>query len=185
CGPGPASSTRSLVRDAALRGRADVLDVLVEGAARRLEGRRDEGRAPRGELLLGDEKIHHALFGVDADDVAVADEGDGAAHLRLGRDVADDEAVGAAREAAVRDERDVVAEAGAHDDGGRRQQLRHAGAALRTLVADDDDLALQDLALLDGVEHVLLAVEGAGGALEGEAFLARDLRDRALGGEGA
>ena len=43
------------------------------------------------------------------------DQRDRAADLGLGRDVADDEAVAAAAEAAVGDEGDVVAEAGAHD----------------------------------------------------------------------
>ena len=45
--------------------------------------------------------------GVDVDDdaVAVAHEGDGPAVDRLGGDVADAEAVGAAREAAVGDQR--------------------------------------------------------------------------------
>ena len=42
------------------------------------------------------------------DAVAVAGEGDGAAFDRLGGDVADDEAVAAAAEAAVGDQRDVV-----------------------------------------------------------------------------
>ena len=47
-------------------------------------------------------------------------------------------------------QRDVVAEAGAHDGGGRREHLGHAGAALGAFVADDDDVALFDLACARG-----------------------------------
>ncbi len=62
-----------------------------------------------------------------------------------GRDVADDEAVRAAGEAAVGHERDVVAEPRA-DDGRRwREHLRHARAALGAFEADDDHVALLDL----------------------------------------
>lgn len=64
------------------------------------------------------------------------DQGDGAADLRLWRDVADDEAVRAAGEAAVGDERAVVAQASAHDGGGGGEHLRHAGAALGALVPE-------------------------------------------------
>ena len=44
----------------------------------------------------------------------------------------------AAGEAAVGDQGDVLAEAGAHDGAGGREHLGHAGAALGAFVADDD-----------------------------------------------
>jgi P-type E1-E2 ATPase len=53
----------------------------------------------------------------------------GAAEVGLGGDVADHEAVAAAGEAAVGDERDVLAEALAHDGAGGAEHLAHAGAA--------------------------------------------------------
>lgn len=77
------------------------------------------------------------------------DERNRPADLRLGRDVPDDEAVRAAREAAVGDERDVLAEARTHDDGGWREHLWHARTAFRTLVTDHDHSSLLDLAVLD------------------------------------
>ena len=113
------------------------------GGVKRCAAPRQLGRVHR--------QVHHVLLGVDGDDVAVAHQRDGSAVLRLGRHVADDEAVGAAGEAAVGEERHVLAEARAHDDGGGRQHLRHAGPALRALVADHDHAALADLAALDGV----------------------------------
>lgn len=74
------------------------------------------------------------------------DQGDGAADLRLGRDVADHEAVAAAAEASVGDERALLAQAGAHDGGGGREHLGHAGAALGALVADHHHLAGREVA---------------------------------------
>src|SRR5438067_1060138 len=50
------------------------------------------------------------LLGVDGHAVAVLEEGDGAAHPRLRGDVADDQAVRAAGEAAVGDEADALAQ---------------------------------------------------------------------------
>ena len=110
-------------------------------------------------------------------------QGDGAAVLGFGRDVADDEAVRAAGEAAVGDEGDVVAQAGADDGAGGREHLGHAGAALGAFVADDDDVAFLDLLLLQAVEHVFFAVVAAGGAGEFEAFFAGDFGDGAVGAE--
>ena len=71
------------------------------------------------------------VLGVDGDRVAVLDDGERAADEGFGRDVADDEAVAAAGETAVGDERDVLAEALAHDGAGGPEHLAHAGAALR------------------------------------------------------
>ena len=58
-----------------------------------------------------------------------------------GRHVADDEAVTAAREPAVGDQRDLAAEAAADDGARRAQHLGHAGCALRALVANHDHVA--------------------------------------------
>src|SRR5690606_8907811 len=94
-----------------------------------------------GELGLVDLELKEVRRGVDRDEVAVLDEGDGPAHRRLRRDVPDDEPVGTTGEAPVRYQRDGVAEAVADYRAGRRQHLPHAGAALGALVADHDDVA--------------------------------------------
>ena len=101
------------------------------------------------------------LLDVEHDRVAVAHRGDRAAAGRLGRDVADHQAVRRAREAAVGDQRDLVAEALADERGGDVQHLAHAGAAGRALVADHDHVAGLDRARLDRREAVLLGVEDA------------------------
>ena len=97
------------------------------------------------------------LCRVDGDRVALLDQRDRPAHRGLGRDVADDHAVGAAREAAVGDQADRVAEPRADDRRGRREHLAHAGSALRPFVADHEHVARLDLACEDRLEAVLLA----------------------------
>ena len=66
---------------------------------------------PRGELLGRDVEVEPAARDVEHDRVAVADGRDRAAAGRLRRDVADHQPVRGAREAAVGDQRDLVAEA--------------------------------------------------------------------------
>ena len=75
--------------------------------------------------------------------------------------MADARAARCAAETAVRDERHAVAEPHAHDSRGRVQHLAHTGAALRTLIADDNDVARYDLARVDGRLRVLLALKHA------------------------
>ena len=65
--------------------------------------------------------------GVDHDAVAVGDERDRTAVDRLGRDVPDAEALGAAGEPAVGDERGVVAPARSLHRTGDREHLAHPG----------------------------------------------------------
>src|SRR5438093_48679 len=84
------------------------------------------------------------------------------ADRRLGRDVADHEAVRGAGEAAVGHQRDAPAEPGALDRARDVEHLAHAGAALRPLVADHDEVARLEPAGLHRDEGVLLAVEHAG-----------------------
>ena len=69
------------------------------------------------------------------------EEADRPAERRLRPDMADAEAARAAGEAAVGDQRDLLADALAVERRGGRQHLAHAGAAARALVADDEDLA--------------------------------------------
>ena len=60
---------------------------------------------------------------------------------RLGRDVPGHQAVGRAGEAAVGEQRDLLAEALADERGGDVEHLPHPGAARWALVADHDDVA--------------------------------------------
>ena len=93
------------------------------------------------------------------DDVAVLDKTDRSADRGLRPDMADAKPARAAREAPVGDERNLVAGALAVKRRRRRQHLAHAGAALRALVADDDDVAVLVLARFDGAERIFLAIE--------------------------
>ena len=59
-----------------------------------------------GDFLRGEVESESVFHGVDGDGVAVFDQADGAADRGFRGDVADDEAVTAAGEASVGDERD-------------------------------------------------------------------------------
>ena len=95
--------------------------------------------------------VERAVGDVEGDPVAVAEERDRAAVDGLGGDVADAQARRTAGEAAVGDQQDVLAEAGALDRAGDREHLAHARAALRALVADHHDVAGGDRAGLERV----------------------------------
>src|SRR5947208_11047471 len=94
--------------------------------------------------------------------------------------MANAEPVRGAREAPIGDQGDLFAHALADQRAGRRQHLAHAGAALRPLVADDDDVALLVGAFADRLERVLLAVETARRPGELQPFHAGNLYDSPL-----
>jgi hypothetical protein len=58
---------------------------------------------------------------------------------------------------------------------GGRQHLAHAGPALGAFVADDDDVALLDLAVEDALQRLFFGSKHDGAAGEAQAFLAGDL----------
>ena len=120
----------------------------------------------RLELGVVDQQVERAVGHVEPDPVAVPDERDRAAVDGLRRHVADAQPGGAAGEAAVGEQQHVLAQAGALDGAGDGEHLAHARAALGALVADDDDVAGDDRAVLQRVHRGALAVEHAGGALE-------------------
>lgn len=166
----------------------DQLGVLVKRALLVLERRSHELELSALQLLRAlVNDVDDIVVGVDGDGVAVADETDRATLLGLRRDVADEEAVAAAGEAAVGDKRDVLAEAVAHDGRAGLQHLRHAGTALGTLVADDHNrlLALLESASLESLDEEVFSVEAAGLSSEDGALLAGDLANGAFGGEAA
>ena len=90
-------------------------------------------------------------------------KGDGAADGRLRSDMADAEAAGGAREAAIRNEGDLVSHPLAIDGRRRRQHLAHAGTATWPFVAKHDDVAFPIGAVFDGLEGVFLAIEATRG----------------------
>ncbi len=165
--------------------RRDEARVLREDAGRR-PGRGGPVRpAARGEVGLADLDVEAAGHDVERHGVAVLHERDRPAGRGLGRDVPDHEAVRRAREAAVRHERDGLAEALAHERRRHGEHLGHARRALRALVADHDDVAGLDPARLDGRERRDLAVEDARRTRVAHPLVSRELHDRALGRERA
>lgn len=71
------------------------------------------------QFSCGNAQRDGALLSVDGDRVAVFDDGNRAADIGLGRDVADHETVAPAAEATIGDEGDIFAQALAHDGRGR------------------------------------------------------------------
>src|ERR1700683_4842057 len=92
----------------------------------------------------------------------------------------DDEAVTAARESAVGDQRDLAAETLADDGARRTQHFAHTGPALRAFVADHDDVAGFYLAAEDPLQRVLLRVEDARPAGEAQSLFACNFCNGAL-----
>ena len=71
----------------------DDLGVLVQRALADLERGRDPLGAAARELLLRHAEVDRVVGGVDSNNIAVLDERDGPADLRLGDDMAYDKAV--------------------------------------------------------------------------------------------
>ncbi len=103
---------------------------------------------------------------VDADAVALRHEGNGATVHGLGCDVTDAEAVGAAGEPTIGDQRGVGATTDTLHGAGDGQHLPHPRAALGALVADHHDVASLDLLRHHGLHGGVLAVEDASSTLE-------------------
>src|SRR3546814_5810894 len=95
--------------------------------------------------------------------------------------MADAEATRAARKTAVGDERDLFAHPLPVERGGGRQHLTHTGATLGAFVTDHDHRTFGDLAILDRLERLFLAIEHPCRAFEAQPLHARDLHDRAVG----
>ena len=164
--------------------RAHELGILPDRARAVLGLARRPALLAAGEFLVGDVDRDLAGRRIEGDDVAVLDVGDRAADGGLGADVADAEAAGGAREAAVGDERDLVAHALAVERGGGREHLAHAGAALGALVADDEHVAfLVARACRRTRSTPPRCRRRAPGRRSAEFFMPGDLHDRAVGRE--
>ena len=121
-----------------------------------------------GEDFFGDEEVEAFLRDVDGDDVALFDEAYRAAYRGFGRYVADGGSARRAGEASVGDERDGAAFALSHYRGGWAEHFAHAGAALRSFVTDDDDVAVFDFVVHYRGARGFFSVEYARGALVDE-----------------
>nr|ABZ08895.1 hypothetical protein ALOHA_HF4000APKG5H11ctg2g13 [uncultured marine microorganism HF4000_APKG5H11] len=97
--------------------------------------------------------------------------------------MADHWSVGRAGEPAVGDQGNIVAQSLSHDGGGDRQHLLHAGPALGSFVADDDDVPRLDIAPLDGLESGRFLVEDPSRALEYFLLMSGNLDHRAVWGD--
>ena len=169
------------LHDAALGAGGRELAVQAEPALLKLGLRTLPLLEARLDLLVRHEQIELLVVDVDLDGVAVVDAGDRAALCRLRGDMADEATVVRAGETAVRDERGGLGEAAAVQVLHGLEHLAHAGAALRALVADDDDMAVMNFAGKDGLLCGLLGVEADGLALEVMQALVERAR---LGGAG-
>src|SRR5258708_4802527 len=90
------------------------------------------------------------------------------------------EPVSRARETAVGEQRDRIAETRAHQSCGYREHLAHTGATLRTFVTDNDDISHFDAAFFHGGESSFFCIEHASGAAEILQIVAGDFYDRAF-----
>src|SRR5260221_13426403 len=165
--------------DGALLGVADGLRVFPQRARLIAVAARLPAAFTLRQLGIAQRHVDRAGDGVDRDLVAVAQEGDRSADRRLRPDMTDAEAVRRAGEAAVGDQRHLLADALPVERRGRRQHLAHARPAARALVADHDYVAFLVAALVDCGERVLLAIEAERRPLEAQGLHAGDLHDRA------
>ncbi|MPL67232.1 hypothetical protein SDC9_12923 [bioreactor metagenome] len=138
--------------------------------------------AAGGERRLVDGQVDRAVRDVDLDQVAGFHERDGAALFRLGRDVADRQPRGAAREATVGEQGAFLAQPLRLQIARRVEHFLHPRAAARPLEADHHDLALMHLAGEDARDRVVLAFEDLGRAREFQDRVidARGLHDAAV-----
>ena len=149
---------KCLVQNSALCSGGDQLRVSreVTGGDFRLSGL-PLGSA-LGKLVVGNHQGDRVVRDVDFDHVALLDQSDRTADRRFGRDVTDGCTSCRAGKTSVGNQRDGAAETSAHDSGGGVEHFAHAGAALGTFIADDNNVAFDDIAAVDGSHCVLLAV---------------------------
>ena len=100
-----------------------------------------------GDLLVGELTSRRPAFDVESDLVAVVDRRDRAAPDRLRRDMPRHQPARGTREAAIGEQRHLVADPLADQRRGHLEHLAHAGAAGGALVADHDHVAGVDALL--------------------------------------
>src|SRR3989338_5384738 len=99
-----------------------------------------------------DVPIYLPLDGINRDRVAVLDDRQRPAHIRLGCDMPDYKPVASAGKSSVGDQSHLFAQALAHHGGGRGKHLAHAGSALGSFKTDDDHIARLDRAIENTLE---------------------------------
>src|SRR5690554_829430 len=104
-------------------GVADEAGVASEPAADGGGCPRFGGGATGGNLLIADKGFDGTPVDIDLDAITIFEEGDQAAFSRFRRDVADTGTTGTARETAIGDEGNGVAQTGTHDVGGGSEHL--------------------------------------------------------------
>src|ERR1017187_6711036 len=97
--------------------------------------------------------------------------------------MSNDKTVTAAGETSVRNESHLVAKTTAHEGGRWAQHLAHSRSALRTLVADYDDISGAHATCENRRGRALFAVEHPRRTAERQALPAGDLRDRPFRGQ--
>ena len=98
----------STIRYATVGGVFDEADVLPQRARRGLERRCSPFVGTSNEFAIGDRDGHLMALVVNRDDIPVTHQSDRTAFLSFRNNVSDDEAVAAAREPAVGDQRDLI-----------------------------------------------------------------------------
>ncbi len=162
---------------------ADERGVLFERAGERLACRGPPGFPAFRHFRLGDFEREPAGFCIDDDAIAVPDQRQRSADPCFRRDIADHHAAGGAGEAAIGEQRDLLAHALPVDQRGHRKHLAHARPALGTFVANHQHFALRIRARRNHGGAVFLAVEHARPAAELQVLESGDLDERAIGRE--
>ena len=127
--------------------------------------------AASGQFLIRNVHAQDAVVHVNLNLVTGLHQADSATSSSLRGNVANRDARGTTRETAIGNQGALLAQAQALQVGGRVQHLLHTRATLRTLVLDDDDVALLDVLRQNLVHGLVLRLDHEGTALEVEQFL--------------
>ena len=122
------------------------------------------------EFLVGNLSVDPGVRDVDLDDVAFLQQADVAARSSFRANVSDGGAAACAAESAVRDQSNRLVQLHAGESTGRVEHFPHSRTALRAFVADDNNVAVHDLAGVDGFDGVFFAVEYSGRTGVGKHF---------------
>ncbi len=141
------------------------------------------GGTTASDFFIAYDHADGAVLGVDGDLVAGFYQGDGSTCLRFRSDVPHNKAMTAAGETAVCQQRHILAQTRTNDGAGRREHLRHAGAALGAFKADHDDVPFLNFSLFQPGQHGLFRIIDAGIAFENQPLFARDFGHGALWGQ--
>src|SRR6516165_4043230 len=134
------------------------------------------------KFLVAHREMDRPFEYVDLDPIALLDQGDHAAFRRLRRDMADREPRRAARKTPIRDQGAGLAEPFRFQIARRIEHFLHTRTAARPLIADEDNIARNDLSAQNRIDRALLALEDARRPGEGQnAFVdPRRLHDAAI-----